>query len=97
MSDMIEIPEDVLYDALITHRLKAIEASLPAAFSLVGDRFAKVLTREGERLALSCEGCDWPGGTKTDFTKHVVEAIKQAATAAENERLEHSPRDSRRY
>lgn len=97
MSDIIEIPEDVLYDALVTHRLKVVEASLPAAYSMVDAPFAKVLTREGQRLVLSCEGCDWPGGTKDDFTKHVVDAVKQAATAAENERLEYTPRDSRRY
>lgn len=97
MNDIIEIPEDVLYDTLVTHRLKVAEARLPGALSMVDAPFARVLTREGERLALSCEGCEWPGGTKDDFTKHVVEAIKEAATAAENERLEHSPRDSRRY
>lgn len=80
-SDLIEVPEDVLLDALKTH--------VPIwnhDFSY--DRPEK------------CEAGDWDhdveDGYGLTFEEHVVAAIKVDARAAENERLEHQPRDSRR-
>ena len=77
----IEIPEDALLDVFITH-----EAIWDYDFSY--DRPKK------------CMGCEWTAVVDEDdnevqFEQHLVQAVKDQATASENERLERPFRDSR--
>lgn len=86
MADMIEIPEDVLRDTLDTHRQEIEPAWAPLFFAYADPPQAK--------MVCSCK--QWDNTMlDTSWLSHQMQAIKEAAVAAENERLEHAPRDSR--